>query len=193
MIFFRNFTVPLWQIFGGNLLILATIGFYIAWWTVTFRPNNKGRAPGGGFFIVPALFAGAAGFWILFSGLGSLPQTGKGFQSVSFLLGAVAFYIILLIVTRFAFQRSVTAESLLISLWAAQEGLAIGVLHGNSRLSMAQALILALLVVLATGAGIVCYILHYRLDETARFWNGLIPLIVDTGVVIVFLAVLALS
>ena len=46
---------------------------------------------------------------------------------------------------------------------------------------------------LATGTGIVCYILYYRLDEISRFWYGLIPLIVDAGVVIVFLMMLALS
>jgi hypothetical protein len=58
---------------------------------------------------------------------------------------------------------------------------------------MGQALTLTALVVLATSVGIVCYILHYRLDEISRFWNGLIPLIAIAGVIMVFLVVLALS
>ena len=86
-----------------------------------------------------------------------------------------------------------TSELLLITFWAALEWSAIAVLQGSGRFSMGQALTLAALVLLATGAGIVCYILHYRFDETLRFWNGLIPLVVDAGVVTAFLAVLALS
>ena len=87
-----------------------------------------------------------------------------------------------------------TSELLLITVWAALEWSAIAVLQGSGRFSMGQALTLAALVALATIIGMVCYLLHYHLvDETSRFWNGLIPLIVDAGVVAVFLAVLALS
>jgi hypothetical protein len=190
---FRDFNIPLWEIFGGNLLMFATIAFYIAWWTVSFRPNGDGTTTGSGFFIAVALFAGVAAIAIMSLGINSLFQAGKGFPVMYILPGAVAFYIILLAVTKIAFQRIVTSELLLITIWAALEWSAIAVLQGSGRFSMGQALTLAALVLLATGAGIVCYILHYRLDETSRFWNGLIPLIVDAGVVTVFLAMLALS
>jgi hypothetical protein len=190
---FRDFTVPVWEIFCGNLLMFATIAFYIAWWTVSFRPNGDGKTAGAGFFILVAIFAGVAAIAIMSLGINWLSQAGKGFPVMYILLGAAAFYIILLAVTKFAFQRVVTSELLLITVWAALEWSAIAVLQGSGRFSIGQALTLAALVLLATGAGIVCYILHYRLDEISRFWNGLIPLIVDAGVVTVFLAVLALS
>lgn len=185
---FRDFTVPLWGIFSGNLLMFATIVFYSAWWIASFQP--KGNA---GFFIAVAFFAGVAAIAILSLGINSLSQAGKGFPVMYILLGAAAFYIILLAVTKIVFQRVVTSELLLITVWAALEWSAIAVVQGSGRFSMAQAATLVTLVALATGAGMVCYILHYRLDETWRFWNGLIPLMVDAGVVAVFLAVLALS
>lgn len=190
---FRDFNIPLWEIFGGNLLMFATIAFYIAWWTVSFRPNGEGKAAGAGFFIAVAFFAGMAAIAILSIGINSLSQPGKGFPVMFILPGAVAFYIILLAVTKIAFQRIVTSELLLITIWAALEWSAIAVLQGSGRFGLGQALTLAALVTLATGAGIVCYIVHYGLDETSRFWNGLIPLIADEGVVTVFLALLALS
>jgi len=193
MTFFRDFTVPLWKIFGGNLLMLITIVFYIAWWTTVFRPNRTSKTAVAGIFIALALLAGVAAIITMFSGIGSLPQAGKGFPVIYILLGAAAFYIILLAVTRIAFHRPITAESLLITIWVALEGLAIGVLQGGNRFSPGQALTLATLVILATGAGIVSYILYYRLDEVSRFWYGLIPLIVDAGVMTVFLVMLALS
>jgi hypothetical protein len=193
MIFFRDFTVPLWEIFGGNLLMLATIVFYIAWWTVSFRPNGEGKTAGAGFFIAVALFLGTAGIAIMFLGINSLSRVGKGFPVMYILLGAAAFFIILLAITKIVFQRAVTSELLLITVWSALELSAVAVLQGSGRFGMGQTLTLTVLVALAAGAGIVCYILYYRLDETSRFWNGLIPLIVDAGVVTVFLALLALS
>jgi hypothetical protein len=193
MSLFRDFTVPVSRIFGGNLLMLIAIGFYIAWWTVTFRPNRTGKTTGTGFFIAPAILIGATAITIKFSGIETLSRAGKGFPVAYILLGAIALYIILLGVTRIVFQRPVTAELLLIVIWAALEGSAIAVLQGSNWFSLGQALTLATLMLLAAGVGIVCYILHYRLDDFLRFWNGLIPLIVDAGVVTLFLAVLALS
>ena len=193
MSLFRDFTVPVSRIFGGNLLMLIAIGFYIAWWTVTFRPNRTSKTTGTGFFIAPAILIGATAITIKFSGIETLSQAGKGFPVVYILLGAITLYIILLGVTRIVFQRPVTAELLLIIVWAALEGSAIAVLQGSNWFSLGQALTLATLTLLAAGVGIVCYILHYRLDDILCFWNGLIPLIVDAGVVTLFLAVLALS
>ena len=86
-----------------------------------------------------------------------------------------------------------TSELLLITIWAALEWSAIAALQGSGRFSLGPVLTLAALVALATIIGMVCYILHYHLDETSRFWNGLIPLIAPAGVVAVFLAVQALS
>jgi hypothetical protein len=190
---FRDFTVSLWQVFSGNLLMFATLVFYIAWWTVCFRPGGNENTAGAGIFIVVALFIGVAAIITLFVGINSLSQTGKGFPFMYILLGSVAFYIILLAVTKNVFHRPVTSELLLIIVWAALEWSAIAVLQGCGRLSTGAALALVILVALATVTGIVCYILHFSLNEISRFWNGLIPLIVDAGVVAVFLAVLALS
>ena len=193
MSFLRDFTVPLWKIFGGNLLLVVSIVFYIAWWIVTFQPNRTGRTAIAGFFLALAILPGVAAILVKFSGISSLSQADKGFPVLCILLGAAVFYIILLAVTRIIFQRPVTSELLIITIWAALEGSAIAVLQGSNRFNPWQVWTLVTLVMLATGTGIVCYILYYRLDEISRFWNGLIPLIVDTGVVTVFLVMLALS
>ena len=190
---FRNFTLPLWEIFGGNLLMFVTLVFYIAWWTVSFGPNGGDKTAGAGIFLGAALFTGVAAIMTMYLGINSLPRPGKGIPVMYILIGAAAFYVIFLAVTKIAFQRIVTSELLLIIVWAALEWSAIAVLQGCGRFNMWQALTLAALVALATGAGMVCYVLHYRLNEPSRFLNGLIPLIADAGVVAVFLAVLAVS
>jgi hypothetical protein len=57
MTWFRDFNIPLWEVFGGNLLLVATLVFYIAWWTAAFRPNADGKTTRAGFFLIVALFA----------------------------------------------------------------------------------------------------------------------------------------
>jgi hypothetical protein len=193
MSWFRDFSFQDWEIFAGNLLMVVTIAFYMAWWTVSFRPDGDGKAAGAGFFITVALLAGLASVASLFHGINALSQTGKGFALMYILLGAVAFYLVCLVVTKLVFQRAVTSELLLITVWAALEFSALAVLQGSGRFSAGQTLTLAVLVALATGVGLLCYVLHYRLDEVPRFWNGLVPLIVDAGVLLGFLGVLALS
>jgi hypothetical protein len=130
---------------------------------------------------------------LLFTGIKTLSQAGKNFLAGYILLGAVVFYVIFLVVTRFAFQRIVTSELLLITVWAALELSVIFVLQGSQRLHSGQVLTLVLLVALGTIVGMVCYVLHYRLDESARFWNGLIPLMVNAGAVLALQILLALS
>jgi len=191
MTLFRNFTIPLWEIFIGNLLMLVTIIFYIAWWTASFRADQDSNNAAG-LFIAIVLLAGMASIIVLFLGINGLPHAGKGFSWIYILLGAVIFYIIILEVTKIAFERPVTAELLLIIVWAAIELSAIAVLHGCGRFGMGQALTLAVLVILAVATGLVCYILYYRLDESSRLWTGLIPLLADAGVVTVFLAVMGI-
>ena len=190
---FRGFTVPLWKVFSGNLLMLTAIVFYITWWTAAFRSNGGYRTARAIFFISLALLAGVAAIMTLSLGIKSLASPGKSYPVTYILLGAVVLYILLVVITKIGFQRPVTSELLLITIWGALEGSAIAVLRSNDRFSLVQTLTLAALVLLATCTGIVCYILYYRLDEVTRFWNGLIPLIADAGVVTVFLTVLALS
>ena len=91
MTFFRDSSIPLWKIFGGNLLLFIAILFYIAWWVVTFQPNRTSRTTAAGFFIALAFLPGVVAILILFSGVSSLSQAGKGFPVIYILLGAVVF------------------------------------------------------------------------------------------------------
>lgn len=191
MIIFRNFSAPLWGIFGGNLLLFVASLFYLAWWWFSFRSNVS--SAGAGFFIAAAMLTGMAGIVLMSGGINSLSQESKGLPVRYLLIGAVILFVILLAVTQIAFQRVVTSELMLMVVWAAVEASAIAVLQGSGRFGPGRTVLLALLVALATAVGIVCYVQHYRLEEPARFWNGLIPLATDAGVMAAFLGVLAFS
>ena len=131
MAFFHDFNAALWEIFCGNLLMLATSMFYIGWWTVSFRPNRDGKTSIAGYLIAIAAFAGLAAIIVTSLGIYSLSHDGNGSPVLYILLGAVAFFIIFLIVTKTAFHRVVTSELLLVTVWAALELSVIAVLLGS--------------------------------------------------------------
>jgi hypothetical protein len=189
MIFIRDFTNPVSLIFNGNLLLLVSCFFYIAWWVTSFRPDS----PSGGIFIAAAIIAGGAAIVFMSGGVNTLSQAGKGFPVRYILIGSAVLFIALLALTAIVLHRTVTSELLLIIVWAALEFSALAVLHGSGILGLIPALTLTSLALLAIASGIVCYILYYRLDVNTRFIIGLIPLIADAAVIAVFLATLAVS
>ena len=185
---FRNFTAPLWEIFAGNLLLLFCSLFYLAWWVVSYRPNSS-----GGFYLTAAFITGFAAIALMSVGINSLSQDSKGLPVRFILMGGAALLLVLLPVTAFAFHRIVTSELIIMHIWAALELSAVAVLYGTERFGAGRAATLAALVGIATVAGLICYVLYYRLDETARYWIGMVPLTADAFVMAVFLGVSAVS
>jgi len=192
MMLFRNFNVPLWEIFAGNMLLLFCSLFYLAWWVVTFRPNSSG-GPVGVFYIVAAFITGIVAIVLMSGGISSLSQSSESIPVRFILLGAVALLIVLVLITTMAFHRIVTSELIIILIWAALELSVITVLYGSGRFGSGSAVTLAVLVGIATVVSLICYVLYYRLDETASYWVGMVPLSAAGLVVAVILGVLAVS
>ncbi len=189
---FRNFSAPLWGIFAGNLLLLVCSLFYLAWWALSFRPNSSG-GPAGGFYLTAAFITGFAAIALMSGGVNTLSQDSKGLPVKFILMGGVAFFIVLLLVTAVGFHRIVTSELIILHIWAVLELSAVAVLFGTGRFGAGQTATLATLVGIAAVAGLVCYVLYYRLDEAARYWSGMVPLAAAALVMAVFLGVLAVS
>lgn len=192
MICFRSFTAPLWQIFAGNLLLLFCSLCYLAWWFVSFNPNSSGGSAGM-FYIAAAFITGVAAIFLTSSGINWLSQDSKSLPVKFILLGSVAVFIILLLVTVIVFHRMATSELLIIHIWAALELSMVVVLYGTGHFGLGRVAILMALIGIAFVASLICYILYYRLDGTASYWDGMIPLIMDAFVTSVFLGVLAVS
>lgn len=154
MIWFRDFTVPLWTLFSGNLMMLVTIVFYIVWWVVS---RGDITDSGAAFFITLVLVTGVVAVILLFFGINSLQQDGNGLPVIYILPGAVVFFVTLLTVTTTVFHREVTSELLSITFWAALEGAVIAVLHVSGPIGKGPTLTLAVaLVVAGDRGGLLC-------------------------------------
>lgn len=178
--------------FAGNFLLLLCSLFYLAWWAVSFRPNQPGGSSGG-LWLAAAFITGIAGLGLMSAGIGSLSRDSGSRLVMNIVLGAAAVFFVLLAVTSIAFHRPLTSELLIIHVWAAIELCAIAALYTADRFGPGRATTIAALVAIATVVGMACYVLYYRLDEAAAYRAGMAPLAVDAVVMAVFLAVMAFS
>jgi hypothetical protein len=161
---FRDFTTPLWEIFYGNLLLLICTLFYLACWFVSYRPDSPGRSAGV-FYLTAAFITGIAALPVRYIAL-----------------GGAALFVVMLLVTVIVFHRIVTSELMIIHIWVMLEMSAVVVLYGTGRFGAGRAATLCALLGIAFVIGMICYVLYYRLDETASYLAGLIPLVNDAFV-----------
>ncbi|MPM75161.1 hypothetical protein SDC9_122152 [bioreactor metagenome] len=113
-------------------------------------------------------------------GMSAVPHETKLFPARSILWGGFAAYFVLLAITCFLFKRQVTTELILIVGWAMMELSEIDALYGAGRFGLKAAVILSVMIGLAAVISLLCYVLYYRLEQTAGYIDGMIPLIIVT-------------
>lgn len=189
---FNSFTVPLWELFAGNLLFLFCSLFYLVWWVVDFRPNSTSGAAGT-FLLMFAFFTGIGAIILMSVSINSLSRNSKVLPLRFILIGVAVLYIALYLITTYVFHRPATSELLIMHIWVAVELCAITVLYGIGRFGSGCVVALMTLVGIVTVAGLICYVLYYRLDGMSSYWDGMIPIAADAFVMAAFLGVLVLS
>ena len=169
------------KILAGNLLFAVCCIVYLLWWSVAFRPDYT--AP---MMLKSMLFLATAVF-----GIGALAVIIQGCLNAEspirylYIIGAgIAAYIILLLLTSFLMQRQVTTELMLIVFWACMEICACGALWGEGVFSGKNFAALAVIVVAAAAAGMICYLKYYDLPPMPAFYDGMVPLILFAVVMI---------
>ena len=193
---FHNFTAPVWQIFAGNLLLFICSIFYLVWWVVCFGPNASGKAAGGStgvVYLTGAFISGIAAIVLMSGGINTLSKDAKSVPVWLILLCGIVLFAVMLLVTTAFYQRPVTSELIIIHIWAVLQLCAIAVLYGTGRFGLGRTVLLVTLTGIAFVVGVICYILYYRLEGKAGYWDGMAPLLIDASVMAVFLGVLAVS
>jgi len=193
---FHNFTAPVWQIFAGNLLLLICSLFYLVWWVVCFRPDASGKTAGGSagvIYITAAFITGIAAIVLLSGGINILSKDAKSVPVWLILLSGTVLFVVMILVTTAVYRRPMTSELIIVHIWAVLELCAVVVLYGTGRFGLGRTVLLLTLLGIAFVAGMICYVLYYRLEGTAGYRDGMAPLIIDASVMAVFLGVLAVS
>ena len=110
-------------IFGQILLVICCI-FYLIWWSISYRPGVEVKRAGGlnGIMLLITAFCGLAGIAVSIYGVNAVQKTGHlKITGIVIVAGGIIAYVLLLLITRFLFQRQVTTELVLITGWVMLE------------------------------------------------------------------------
>ena len=168
---------PFYGMLAGHLLILLTGVFWSVYWTMLFHAEeSKAPLPSG---LLPAatVLCGFGALIVMSLAIAALaPGAGRmPFQLWQIPVWGVVFFVLWLAVSTLVFKRVVTSELFLIPMWAVLQACVLHALAGSGWLSGSQTAVSAVLTSAAFLVGLVCYVLHYRLDDNGRFINGLVP------------------
>jgi hypothetical protein len=175
-----NFTLPAKFIFYGNILLVVCCAFYLAWWMLAFRPIDPVK--GVGWLLLPAVAAGLACVFCITHGVSALSVKSALIPGRYILLGGLAAFVILLMITGVLLKRPVTTELFLIVGWATMILSEVNALYGADLFSRSAAVILMAVIAIAVVVSLVCYVLYYRLNAVLGFYVGCVPLVLVAAV-----------
>ena len=169
------------HIITGQILLIVCCIFYMIWWYRGFRPNVEADRLGGinGILLLITAVLGVAG--ILFSLIPTPETAGTKYGQMYIIIGGIAAYIILMMVTKYAFNRIVTSELFLIVGWTILELSLLNRLDGSNLLSGTGLMVVYMSVVLAFIISMILYVAYYRMEDNAAFYSAMVPLITEAA------------
>ena len=180
------------RIMAGQILMVLCCMVYLVWWYRGYRPGTHVSRIGGINGILLLITAGLGVAGIMMS-MTSVPASSemKVDPGVIIVRGIIS-YIVLLLVTRFCFQRIVTAELLLIVAWTVVEAVVITRLDAAGYMGRYGFFVMCIVLALAFAVSIVLYVAYYRMEEMKAFYAAMVPLVTE-AVSMVILIVIMLS
>ena len=179
-------------ILGQTFLVICCI-FYLIWWYRGYRPNVTASRISGinGVLLFITMAFGIAG--VVFS-MTQLPavKTPK-INPLFIILGGIAGYIILLLITRFGFHRIVTAELFLITGWTMLEVAVINRLNAGGYLADKGFIVMCIVIAAAFVISMILYVAYYRMEEMKAFYAAMVPLITEAAAMAALVCILLKS
>ena len=180
------------QIVIGQVLLIICCIFYLAFWCVGYRPNTVVDRTGGvnGLLLSATVFFGMAG--IICSLMPVKETSSTKYSQLFIVFGGIVAYIVLMVVTKYGFQRMVTTELFLIVGWTMLELSIINRLSGSGLLFGLKLVAVYVVVALAFVISMVLYVAYYRMEEMKAFYAAMVPLItegVSMGILVALLII----
>ena len=178
------------RILLGQILLIICCIFYLVWWYRGYRPGISVSRIGG---VNGALLFATAAFGIagLICSLTRV-QTRIEYKISPMLIviGGIALYFAVMLITRFAFQRIVTTELFLIVGWIMLEMTVINRLYAAESLTNGKFLMMCAVIALAFVVSIILYAAYYRMEEMRAFYAAMVPLITEAAAMAVLTVVM---
>jgi hypothetical protein len=101
------------------------------------------------------------------------------YRQLYIIIGGIAAYIVLMMITQYAFQRIVTTELFLIVGWTMLELSLLNRLSGSGLLTGPRLVIMYVVMALAFTISMILYVAYYRMEEMKAFYAAMIPLVTE--------------
>ena len=178
------------RILLGQILLIICCISYLVWWYRGYRPGISVSRIGG---VNGALLFATAAFGVagLICSLTRV-QTRIEYKISPMLIviGGIALYFALMLITRFAFRRIVTTELFLIVGWIMLEMTVINRLYAAEILTNGKFLFMCVVIALAFVVSIILYAAYYRMEEMRAFYAAMVPLITEAAAMAVLTVVM---
>lgn len=183
-----RFSLPVRQMFAGNILLAVCCIFYLGWWGLAFKPVGAVKGMKSGWLLIPAFVTGVAAVILAIRGIQAAQMKREVFPGAWIIWGGIVAYLILLFVTSRIFKRPVTTELILIVGWAMLAMEEIHALYGIMFFGGGTSAVFAVVISGAAIISLICYVLYYNLESRSGYIDGMIPLIM-AGAVMVAIAI----
>ena len=176
------------RIITGQVLLIICCILYMVWWYRCYRPGEAVNRIGGanGMLLLSTAAFGIAGVVLSLTKVPAIRS--PKIESIWILTAGIAAYVILLLITRFAFNRIVTTELILIVGWTMLEIAVICNLNAAGGLSERGFTFMCVVIALAFIISVILYVAYYRMEEMRAFYTAMVPLILaglSMGILIV--------
>ena len=165
-------------VLGQSSIILCCV-FYLIWWSRCYRPGVTVNRIGGvnGLLLLITATLGVAG--VLLS-LRPIPEVREHIipPHVTLIAGVIG-YFVLLVITRFLFERIVTTELVLITGWTALEFTVIDRLYAAGCLERPGFTAESIVIAAAFLISMILYVAYYRMDQNLAFYAAMVPLVTE--------------
>jgi len=174
-------------ILTGNIWIIVCCVFYLMWWLLAFKPEGAVTGMRTDWLLLPALAAGAFGVLMALRGIWKIsPEPGSQlFPGGAILIGGIAAYAILLVVTLVILKRPVTTELFLIVGWGMLALSAVNALFAEGSFPHGISIVFVIIVFAIIVVSLILYALYFRMEGASGYIGGMIPLLLVITVTVV--------
>jgi len=173
-------------ILTGSIWIVVCCVFYLMWWLMAFKPEGVVTGMKTDWLLLPALAAGAFGVLMELRGIWLIApdQGSRLFPGGAIIIGGIAAYVILLVVTLLILKRPVTTELFLIVGWGMLALSAINALYAAGSFSHGLSIVFVVIIFAIIAISLILYALYFRMEGASGYIGGMIPLLLVIAVTI---------